>query len=321
VQVNTRSRRKFATEFIYLVVVHIDWVSRPQELPELQKIEFERPPHIYIIASLPRVTIKPETITGDEEFIEGTVCIQNGAEVTEHHFRSRHDFGTGWTLDSQWPHDEYSVVDSNGDVIASGVVANLGTQASHEWPIETRFFDVLYVGQAYGTDGDRIAPDRLAAHATLQKILAECPRDKQIWLMVASISDEQLLIEIAGRVTPSTTDEEDAEHQNRIIRTIDNPAFHESEAVSMAEAGLIRYFQPPYNEIFKTAFPGPRHKMLESLRELDLLGLLVELQAFDMPLSLGSDKVPSSPYHEAKFYIHLDGPDRVSDWAMRDWLE
>lgn len=40
-----------------------------------------------------------------------------------------------------------------------------------------------------------------------------------------------------------------------------------------------------------------------------------------MPLSLGSDKVPTSHYHEAKFYIHLDGPDRVSDWAMRDWLE
>jgi hypothetical protein len=50
------------------------------------------------------------------------------------------------------------------------------------------------------------------------------------------------------------------------------------------------------------------------------MGLVVELQAQDMPLRLGSEKVPYLHYHLAKFLIHLDGPDRDSDWTMRDHL-
>jgi hypothetical protein len=90
--------------------------------------------------------------------------------------------------------------------------------------------------------------------------------------------------------------------------------------VSLAEAGLIRYFQPLYNDVFKLRFPGRRHTILENLRERDLMGLVVELQAQDMPLRLGSEKVPYLHYHLAKFLIHLDGPDRDSDWTMRDHL-
>jgi len=138
--------------------------------------------------------------------------------------------------------------------------------------------------------------------------------------MVASISDEHFLIEMDPRATASATDDEDDDHTSRVLDAIENPPFDVSVAVSLAEAGLIRYFQPHYNEIFKNMFPGRRHKMLETLRELDLLGLVVELQSHSIRVRLGSDQVPTSIWHEAKYYIHFDGPDRRSDWAMRNWL-
>lgn len=316
----SQSTRKFTTEFLLGIVVHIDWMSRPQELAQLQAIDFERPPHLYIIASLPLVSIKPETVRLDGEFMEGFVKLHNGPRHTVHHFRTKHDLGPGCTLHSEWPHDEYEIRDSNDERVAWGVVASIGYVATHEWPIEARNFEVLYVGQAYGTEGDRIAPDRLAAHATLQKILAECPRDRQIWLIIGSISDENLFIEIDPRVPALTTDAEDKEHIRTVTQAVECPEFRETQSVSLAEAAMIRYFQPPYNDIFKRQFPGRRHTILESLRRLDLLALVVEVQAQHMPLFLGSASVPSALYHEAKFYIHLDGTERQSDWAMRDFL-
>lgn len=309
------------TEFLPLIVVHVDYICRPKELPKLQAVQFERPPHLYIIASRPRITAKPESITIGDQFIEGTVCIQRGGEFTEHRFYSRHQLGANLTFEAPWPHDEYRVIEDNGEVVASGVVANLGSVATHEWPAETHDFDVLYVGQTYGTDGKRIAPDRLASHATLQKILSDCPPDRQIWLMVASISDEQLLIEMDPRAEASTSVQEDKEHIKRVTDTINSPVYDESDAVSLAEAGLIRYFQPEYNQVFKNLFPAPRLKMLETLRPLDLLALVIELQSDAVLARFGSGNVPYSFYHEAKFYIHLDGENRRSDWAMRDWLK
>lgn len=318
---NSRSRRKYATEFIYLPTVHIDWISRPQELAELQRVDFERPPHLYFITSRPFITMDPDSVFIDSESIQGKIRIPTRDTFVEHEINVQHDFGPDNRIEIPWPHDKFHVFDISGDEVGGGVVANLAMITTEAPDFSVVDFDVLYVGQAYGKDGERIAPDRLSSHSTLQKALADCPRDRQIWLMVASISDEQLLIDIDGKVVPTTSDEEDEEHRSRVIEIIDNPNFKESEAISIAEAGLIRYFQPRYNETFKNAFPGPQYKMLETLRKLDLLGLIVELQGFDIPVSLGSEKVKSWIYHEAKYYVHLDGPDRTSDWTMRDWLE
>lgn len=268
------------------------------------------------------MTADPASAQIDGEFISGTIRIHHADQFNEYEFRSRHPFGNNCTIRSPWPHDEFQVLSADGQLRGGGVVANLGLTSELPLPLEANDFHVLYVGQAYGAEGERTAPDRLNSHSTFQRILADCPRDQQIWWMVASISDEQYFIEMAPPSHPSsTTDEEDRAHIKLVTETIDNPSFRESEAVSLAEAALIRYFQPQYNEIFKNEFPGRRHKMLDSLRRLDLLALLVELQAQDIPVRLGSERVASDVYHVATFYIHLDGPDRISDWAMRGLFE
>lgn len=314
------SNRKFLTEFMYLATVHVDYIGRPQQLPELLAADFERPPHLYLITSQPVMTADPDTLQIDDEFIRGTIRIMNRNAFSEYEFRSPHPFGADATIQSPWPHEEFLVYNSTGEHLGGGVVANLGLTSTLRVPIPALEHKVLYVGQAYGKDGERIAPDRLVAHSTLQRILAECPRDRQIWLMLASLSDENFLAEIDAAATASATNDEDNEHISRLAEAIADPPFDRSIAVSLAEAGLIRYFQPYYNKVFKDAFPGPQHRLLEVLRDLDLLALITELQSHNIPVLLSSDQVPAHYYHEAKYYIHLDGSDRRSDWAMRDWL-
>jgi hypothetical protein len=42
------------------------------------------------------------------------------------------------------------VLDANGETLGKGVVANLGFVATHEWPSETKDFEVLYVAKSGG---------------------------------------------------------------------------------------------------------------------------------------------------------------------------
>lgn len=219
------SNRKFLTEFIYLATVHVDYIGRPQQLPELSAADFDRPPHLYLITSQPLMTTDPETLWIDEEFVHGTIRIMNGSAFSEYEFRSPHPLGADKTIQSPWPYDEFLVHDSTGENLGGGVIANLGLTSTLRVPIPALEHKVLYVGQAYGTDGDRIAPDRLVAHSTLQRILAECPRDRQIWLMLASLSDENFLAEIDGAATASATNDEDSDHISRLAEAVENPPF------------------------------------------------------------------------------------------------
>ncbi|MHA3020888.1 hypothetical protein ACXPWS_11550 [Mycobacterium sp. BMJ-28] len=312
--------RKFLTEALYGVTVYVDYISRPQQLSELQSVTYERPPHLYLITRLPLMKLNTETAAINEEFIEGSIKIQHEDTFTEYPFHAPHPFGADRQIVSHWPYDEFVVHDSEGQEIGGGTVANLGLMSTINVPVAAMDYEVLYVGQAYGENGERIAPHRLSSHETLQKALAENPHDKQIWLMVASVSDENFFLEIDPRPLASKSNDEDNDHIRELLDAIDDPPFDESIAVSIAEAGLIRYFQPQYNKIFKNTFPTSNQKMLETLRELDLLGIVVELQSHGIPVLLSSNRVKPHVYHEAKYYIHLDGENRVSDWAMRDWL-
>jgi hypothetical protein len=56
----------------------------------------------------------------------------------------------------------------------------------------------------------------------------------------------------------------------RFLSIHDNPlSVHEQ--ICLAEAGLIRYFEPRYNEIYKDSFPASDQKILDHCYELDFL--------------------------------------------------
>ena len=90
------------------------------------------------------------------------------------------------------------------------------------------------------------------------------------------------------------------EDLNRFIDIIDRP-ITEGQRIGLAEAGLIRYFKPKYNEIFKESFPAADQKVLSECYQLDFSALIVEIDTSELGFSLYSDNAVASHHHMAKF--------------------
>ncbi|UZG60385.1 hypothetical protein ONE62_42785 (plasmid) [Rhodococcus opacus] len=245
-----------------------------------------------------------------EDRITGRIRLQEGDSKREFCFDTSHTFGEGCSWHSEWPFDEYRIRNNFGELMSRGVVSALGEQVTGKWPIEADKHHVLYVGQAFGKDGERTAWDRLSNHETVQKILAETRRDQQVWISMAAITDINLWDEtIPGRCA-SMQSSENARHIDEVYASIIGSSdFKDREAVSLAEAGLIRYFQPEYNDRLKNNFPARNQVSLELLRKLDVYGLIVELQGMDVRAEYGSNLVLPKSIHFAGYEVHLD-PDR-----------
>lgn len=162
--------------------------------------------------------------------------------------------------------------------------------------------EVLYVGKAYGEDGNRTAPDRLENHSTLQRIQADMianSPDKDIWLVLWSL-DSRLIAVIDGATDKvKATEQEDDAHANLISQKIS-----EEFETSLAEAALVRYFQPTYNKQFKSTFPHKKHLSYAQGYEWDLNSVIVELGADE--LTLWSTAAPATPHHIAQYPLHSE---------------
>jgi hypothetical protein len=170
-------------------------------------------------------------------------------------------------------------------------------------------FNVLYVGQAFG-DGNRAALDRLKSHSTLQKILARTPYDlpdEEIVIFAFEYSQDQVFTTMDGRAEGAISDDSNEE---RLFNAIDNPP-SKKQKISMIEAGLIRYFQPKYNKVFVNKFPSIKAKTLKSCLDLDVTGLVVELNTDELGFYLYSDVVSPKMHHFANYEL-VASKDRAS---------
>jgi hypothetical protein len=78
----------------------------------------------------------------------------------------------------------------------------------------------------------------------------------------------------------------------------------------MAEAGLIRFFMPVYNEKFKNNYPDPKHVSVSTAYDLDLADIVIELQGQGMEIRFWSPRQPASSLkrHTVRFSLReVDG--------------
>lgn len=299
-------RRKYTTEWTVGVTVTASILGRPQDLQAADVPETDPPCHLYIVSHRPRMSIRPESVTITRDSISGTLRLQDGAVFQELPFTTSHELGEGpWQWQAEWPFEDCAIVDTEGNAVFSSVVGLLHC-FFEDWPEPALKHDVLYVGQAFGQAGERTAWDRLKRHETVQRILAETPPDKQVWLTLAAISDVSLLSEIIPYAAATTSDEEDDTHTEVVMDAFRDGAFKRKQAVALAEAGLIRYFQPRYNDRMKYTFPSRTQVPLESIRELDFYALTVELYGQLVGATYGSSVQVQREHHIAGFAIHRD---------------
>ena len=119
--------------------------------------------------------------------------------------------------------------------------------------------EVLYIGQAFGINGERTAIHRLKLHEKLQKILIDCHSkypDKRIFIMLLEMSP--ILNTVFDGISQNfiCSEKQSDEHLANVM----NSELKENQIINVAEAAMINYFKPKYNTNFIDNFPNINHK-------------------------------------------------------------
>lgn len=217
---------------------------------------------------------------------------------------------------SEYPHRELHTLDPSGEIVRYMPAAALAmTMNAHIGDEALGNLEVLYVGQAYG-DGSRSAHDRLRSHETLQKILADVQYlspDDEVWVLMFEYNQYQIISSFDGRTKGTIDGPEDSARFHSIF---ENP-LTEHQQICLAEAGLIRYFKPRYNEIYKESFPSSNQKILAACFELDFSGLTVEINTDELAFNLFSAGVGPREHHIAQFDL-VNRNERASFFSITD---
>lgn len=274
----------YATSFVLMPAFGI----YEEEIVEAFKVQLSKC-HIYVIGTMPAIETVDQRLEAGRLVIgilvagkryELTWPMPEGVEMVE--------TDRGWFIksgDRYWaPSDDEIAQRLNGEQDAVR-------------------FDVLYIGQAYGKDGSRNALDRLLKHETLQRISVKgVPADRRLTILMLEIEPANRMITI---MNPWAENKE--EGGARISAGLDKLfGTSEAERVTLYEASLIRYFQPPFNKEFKESFPSTNLKVLADCYDKDFSALISEICIDKLPFKMTSDAVPPSQYHTAKFDLHED---------------
>lgn len=310
-------QRKYTTEFTLIVSVAGAYLLRAQDLTKIPVESFaDGPPcNLYVISRTPRISIDPASVRFENGEVVGTATVHNRGQTEPHEFRTPHDLGPDdlltWT--GTWPFEDYAIVTTGGKRVSGGVCALLGAMIE-DWPAAGNRHEVLYVGQAFGEKGERTAWDRLKKHETLQRILGDQLPDTQVWLTMATIFDVAVMQEMLpepGRIDGT----EDLDHVMRVLKKTYDEGFQGREAVALAEAGLIRGWQPEYNDRLKYNFPARKQVSLDTARDLDLHGLVVEWQSIELPSKYYSGSGNPASLAFFGYKVHTD-PDRAQTLVL-----
>jgi hypothetical protein len=162
-------------------------------------------------------------------------------------------------------------------------------------------FEVLYIGQAYGTEGSRNALQRLRTHETLQKIsIKGIPDGYALTILMLIIESGHSLMTVFNPFAKDASKGEQRIDAGALFRTT------EAERISIYEASLIRYFQPPFNKEFKNSFPSTNMKLLAECYGKDFLAVVAEICLDGLPFTLFSKAVPREFYHIAMHDLHSE---------------
>lgn len=301
-------QRKYLTEFAisymnsFTAMVTADQLMGGGKLSPEQK-DWLSSCHVYIIAARPVVRYKPETISHENDRFGGVLTYTVAGTERLLPFD-----GYPWKLEDDatqlacpYPHLEVHALNPEGSLVTympANAIATMYTRSEDE-RADLNAFQVLYVGQAIG-DGSRGAMDRLIGHSTLQKILARAPYDhpdQEIALFMYQFDHSQVHSSMDGRAEGAIDTDE---NETRLLNVIRNPP-EKREKIGVIEAALIRYFQPEYNEKFKNKFPHTQQKTLKPYYDLDVSGLIVELDSSELGVFMSSSTAVAANHHTAMF--------------------
>jgi hypothetical protein len=166
--------------------------------------------------------------------------------------------------------------------------------------------EILYIGQAYGKQGERDALKRLKSHDTLQKVLADNSYEdinNEIVLTLWEFTP-RLLSSMDGRNGFTASETEDKEHFLKVLSA--PPLILDNQIINVTEAALINYFKPKYNEMFKNNFPNVKHKGYRFYYDYDYNAITVELDNSCININMFSTHTNYSQYNPIEYLLNSE---------------
>ncbi|MHC0444605.1 hypothetical protein ACWA1F_04305 [Flavobacterium sp. 3-218] len=300
---------KFRGEFCINMYLSKYQILQQQDLEEFahQRLSSDDfPCNIYFIMKRPRVTINPSYIINSETYFELEFKIQNQNEYISDFIQISKPKGNNATkIISDYPYKYFTIEFENKNnqlTSESGVFLDF-IQSQNNYHEPMLDYEVLYIGQAYGEDGNRTALDRLPSHSTLQAIYNEALikfPDSEIWIMLA-IFDQKKITAVDGRVKIK---KENEDIDKMRIKNFLNPSemkISEKQRINYTEAALIQTFKPRFNKEFKNTFPNPAHTSYSECYNLDINGIVIEVDLSEKNRWLYSPEKPRGTIRDNMF--------------------
>jgi len=326
-----RDKPEFKYTVEHAITVSCDWagIVAPAQLEAVSKDRDLPACNIYLIGRRPRITINRDSWSCDAENLTFEVHADLGdGESIDVLLQGSNPFGLPVELVSEPPHTVVELRDEEGYLVAGSATAlwvsmylqammgPLGRSQAVELDEAVLDLDVVYVGQSQDAGG--AAERRLLNHSTLQKVMAETAQNAphlDVWVILMRFATYNTLGQFGGWLG-TAGNAASAEHLSAVSRT----ELSDAELTALAEAALIRYFQPEYNQKFKDHFPEPLHRTYRTIYDLDFNAVGIDFDTlYTIGLRLGSPAVKPTFIHAGLFSMHNENERRrffdIDGWS------
>ena len=281
--------KRLPTEFSINMYLDKLMILQQQELKYVNQMNYfdaSSPCHLYFIGKRPRVIVDKDFFEITEDYIGIKFLIQYKNQYKQLPLKLENKFrDTNIKLNTKYPYNSFELILNNKQLFWAKASTFIQTYYRKPYPLDFLDFEVLYIGQSYGVEGARTAADRLVNHSTLQGIYAEAITnnpDSEIWIALASFS--QLNLVMFDGISDFTDEEksEDKERFSNVFGKLNYEGINEQQKINLTEAALTKYFEPPYNKIYKNSFPNPAHKTYSECYDLNINSVCFEMHNFKM---------------------------------------
>ncbi|HDU8625380.1 hypothetical protein ISO79_01980 [Morganella morganii subsp. morganii] len=300
-------KRKFIHEFAFGYLNSFTAMVTAQQLTSDARISLAQEEqlskcHIYFICARPSFYFINNTIKHEENILSGEIGYKIDGKESKFHFE--YDWileGDAIDVICNYPFREVISINNEGEeitYISASIIATIYSSKLGCYS-DMSSYEVLYIGQAVGKNGSRNAVERLRNHSKLQKILAQTlynKPDQEIMIFMYAFEHEQVFSSLDGGA--GLIDDTDSDDKRFKSALKNRP--NKNQAINMIEAALIRYFQPEYNEKFKESKISPKLKSLEKCYDLDMSGIVVEINTENLFYSLYSKSIKKNYHHIVK---------------------
>ena len=222
--------------------------------------------NIYVATLIPKLSI-------DEDYIRFDVIVGTGEHT------SRETLNISIISDDMPEFDhrkfEFAYEEPRKAIVFTGWEKGpIELNLLHVYLEESKYYldtEIVYIGQAFGENGERLPAEELMSDPMLQKIEADILREypeKDLALLLLEFKS-QLLEEI-------DSEDEDLLELQEITK---NPPLElNNQIIDATEAALINYFKPEYNKKLNDKFPnvedyGLRYRSATVQIHPDIMGL------------------------------------------------